>query len=163
MLNIEHAKEDLLREASLLQEKKDLAPSVGPDYFEPGRMEFLDQYLGIFDADTNSLTIRAEAKGLRYEERTPRLDFLSVGDPVQLVREPGNPFNENNIMILSESRENLGNLPAELCNAIAPLADLGYAVMKNAHISYLERIRDRSRYARQGVLFVEFEIIFVGI
>ena len=86
-----------------------------------------------------------------------------MGDPVQLVREPGNPFNENNIMIISESGENLGNLSAELCNAIAPLADLGYAVMKNAHVSYLERIRDRSRYARQGVLFVEFEIIFVGI
>ena len=51
-------------------------------------MENLDQYLGVYDENTKTITLRTESKGLRYEERTPRLDYRSVGDPVQLVREP---------------------------------------------------------------------------
>ncbi len=38
---------------------------------------------------------------------------------------------------------------------MAPLLDAGMLVIRSAHVSYLERIRDRSRYARQGVLFIE--------
>ncbi len=154
------AKEKLLAAAARLQAKKDLASRVGPDYYEPGNMENLEQYLGEYDAGAETLTLRTEAKGLRYEERTPRLDHLSVGDPVQLVREPDNPFNSNNIMILSEAGESLGNLSAELCNLLAPLLDAGALTITDARVSYLERIRDRSRYARQGVLFVEIRLAF---
>ncbi len=163
MLNANLAKDDLLKAVAGLQEKKELAAAVGPDYYDPGRMENLDQYLGVFDEGTNIITLRTEAKGLRYEERTPRLDHLSVGDPVQLLREPNNPFNENNIMIRSEKGESLGNLSAELCNVIAPLLDSGYAIFKRSTVSYIERIRDRSRYAKQGVLFVEIEILLRGV
>ena len=74
-----------------------------------------------------------------------------------------NTFNENNIMILTEQGESLGSLSAELCNVIAPLVDLGYAAIKSAHVSYIERIRDRSRYAKQGVLFIEVHIALYGI
>ena len=126
-------------------------------------MENLDQYLGVYDEASNTITLRAEAKGLRYEERTPRLDYLSIGDPVRLTREPGNPINENNIMILSEQGESLGNLSSELCNVISPLMDLGYLAIKDSHVSYIERIRDRSRYARQGILFIELIISLRGI
>ena len=163
MLNINLAKTDLLNAVSRLQEKKELAKNIGPDYYDPGNMENLDQYLGEYDEATNTITLRTESKGLRYEERTPRLDYLSVGDSVQLIREPSNPFNENNIMILSEQGESLGSLSAELCNVIAPLMDLGYAAIKSASVSYIERIRDRSRYAKQGVLFVEVHIALYGI
>ncbi len=163
MLNINLAKTDLLNAVSRLQEKKELAENIGPDYYDPGNMENLDQYLGEYDEATNTITLRTESKGLRYEERTPRLDYLSVGDSVQLIREPSNPFNENNIMILSEQGESLGSLSAELCNVIAPLMDLGYAAIKSASVSYIERIRDRSRYAKQGVLFVEVHIALYGI
>lgn len=31
-------------------------------------------------------------------------------------------------------------------------------IIKDAYVSYLERISERSRYAKQGVLFVEFQI-----
>ena len=160
MLNIELAKKDLLNEIAKLQSKKELSANVGPDYYEPGNMEYLDQYLGVYDESAKTIMLRTEAKGLRYDERTPRLDYLSISDPVQLVREPGNPFNENNIAILSESGESLGNLSAELCNVISPLMDLGYIMIRDAHVSYVERIRDRSRYARQGILFVEVELNF---
>lgn len=163
MLNIVLAKEDLLSAVAQIQEKKDLSEHVGADYYEPGKMENLDQYLGVYDENTNTITLRTEAKGLRYEERTPRLDYLSVGDPVQLEREPTNSFNANNIMILSDSGESLGNLSADLCNVISPLLDLGYLTIHDEHITYIERIRERSRYARQGVLFIQFQIQFHGI
>ena len=162
-MNTELAKEELLAEIGKLQEKKDLAAKVGPDYYEPGRMQNLDQYLGEYDQEDGVITIRTESKGLRYEDRTPRLELLSVGDPVSLVREPNNPFNENNIMILTEKGESLGNLSASLCNVIAPLWDLGYLEVAASKVSYLERIRERSRYAKQGVLFVEIVLRFRGI
>ena len=158
MINTESARKALLDAVAGLQEKKELAASVGPDWYEPGMMENLEQYLGRYDESSHILTLRTESKGLRYDDRTPRLDYLSVGDRVSLVRDPDNPFNTNNIMILSENGEDLGNLPAELCNVIAPLWDSGELTVQSAQVSYLERIRDRSRYARQGVLFVEIRM-----
>jgi hypothetical protein len=155
MTNSDFSKTALSEAVVKLQEKKELAASVGPDWYEPGRMENLDQYLGLFNESTQTITLRTESKGLRYDERTPRLDYLSIGDPVQLVREPENPFNSNNIRILSENGEDLGNMSADLCNAIAPLLDAGSLFIRSSSVSYIERIRDRSRYARQGVLFVE--------
>lgn len=158
MLDIQLAKEELLNTVNEYQKKKDRADQIGPDYYEPGEMEYLDQYLSVYDESRNMISIQTEAKGLRYEDRTPRLDFLAVGDPLEIVREPDNPFNENNFMILSEKEESLGNLPAELCNVLAPLVDLGYAEIRNPHVCFVERIRDRSRYAKQGVLFVSMEV-----
>lgn len=46
---------------------------------------------------------------------------------------------------------------------ISPLMDLGYLAIKDSHVSYIERIRDRSRYARQGILFIELIISLRGI
>ena len=158
MMNLELAKEALLAAVAQLQEKKELAASVGPDWYEPGMMENLEQYLGVYDENSRTVTLRTDSKGLRYDERTPRLDYLSVGDPVRLVREPDNPYNPNNIRFLSEDGEDLGTPSAALCNVIAPLWDSGELTVISAQVSYLERIRDRSRYARQGVLFVEIRM-----
>ena len=163
MPDLANVKDDLLYVVHQLEEKRELSGKVGPDYYEPGKMEFLDKYLGIYDEQSNTITLRTDVKGLRYEDRTPRLDSLAVGDIIQLVREPDNDYNENNITVLSERGDNLGNLPADLCDVISPLMDLGYAVIKNAHASYIERISERSRYARQGVLFIEFQIVMMGI
>mgnify|MGYP001048962699 FL=1 len=55
------------------------------------------------------------------------------------------------------------NLSADLCNVISPLLDLGYLTIHDAHITYIERIRERSRYARQGVLFIQFQVQLHGI
>ena len=157
MIHFDERKEALRQAVAALQAKKELASAVGPDWYAPGRMENLEQYLGEFD-ESGRITLRTESKGLRYDERTPRLDYLTVGDPVRLVREPDNPFNTNNIRFLSEDGEDLGTPSAALCNVIAPLWDSGALTVLSARVSYLEHIRDRSRYARQGVLFVEIRM-----
>ena len=76
---------------------------------------------------------------------------------VNIVRDPDNRFNSNNFLVTGNGGENLGTLSAQLCNALAPAYDAGAVCITNAEISYLERIRDRSRYAKQGVLFVRME------
>lgn len=158
MIEINEAKAKLIYVIEKLQEKKSLSETVGEDYYDPGNMEYLDKYLGEFDPTTNNANLRVEAKGLRYEGRTERLDKLKVGDSVKLVRDPGNIYNSNNFIINNKENNSIGNLPAELCNAIAPLFDSGNLKMVSSRVSYVERLRDRSRYATQGVLFIEIKL-----
>ena len=157
MTDIVASKKDLLEFVSFLNQKFELSKTVEPDYFEPGMMENLDQYKGEYDESNNMITLRVDAKGLRYDNRTQNLERLSVGEPVDIVRESGNLYNSNNFMIKNKNYS-LGNLPAELCNALAPLYDSGYATVLSAEVSYIEKLRDRSRYAKQGILFVELHI-----
>ncbi len=148
------SKQDLLTEINKLAHKFQLSSEIPDDYFEPGMMENLDQYYGSYDETTNTIILKTEIRGLRYEGRTPRLERLSVGDSVAVVREESNIYNSNNFMVNTTDGKSLGNMPAELCNVIAPLYDMGYLTIDNQAVSYLEKLQDRSRYAKQGVLFI---------
>ena len=156
-------KEELITLVAHYGKKYELSKEVGPDYYEPGMMENLDQYFGAYDEATRRLTIKCEAKGLRYDNRTTNLEQVSVGDQVRIVRERNNAFNSNNFEITTIGNASLGYLPADLCNALAPLYDAGCADIISTRISYIERISQRSRYARQGVLFIEIVIKFKGL
>ncbi len=153
-MDINSSKQDLLTEINKLAHKFQLSSEIPDDYFEPGMMENLDQYYGSYDEATNTIILKTEVRGLRYEGRTPRLESLSVGDPVAVVREESNIYNSNNFMVNTTDGKSLGNMPAELCNVIAPLYDMGYLTIDNPTVSYLEKLQDRSRYAKQGVLFI---------
>ena len=50
-------------------------------------------------------------------------------------------------------------MPAELCNAIAPLYDSGNLVFEYSRTSFVEPISKRSRHAKQAVLFVELKMV----
>ena len=140
-----------------------LSKTVGPDYYEPGMMENLDQYLGEYDEDRKRIMIRCESKGLRYENRTQNLERITVGQSVQILRDHNNVFNSNNFAINSENDASLGYLPAELCNAMGPLYDAGCLEICSAQAAYIEQLAERSRYAKQGVLFVEMVLQLKGI
>lgn len=157
-MNKKEMLDGLLSELEKLNHKKELAQTLPMDWFEPGMMENLDQYEGTYAESGSRVILKTEVKGLRYENRSPRLDRMAVGDPVKVLRDPDNPYNPNNFTIANEFGENLGNLPAELCNALAPLIDSGIAEFIDTRVSYLEKILERSRYAKQGVLFLRIEI-----
>lgn len=157
------AKEKLLNIVEQLNEKYIMSKSITEDYFEPGMMENLEQYKGEYDKENNTIILRTEVKGLRYDNRTTNLEKISIDDSVLLVREENNPYNYNNFAINSIENKSLGNLPAELCNALSPLYDLGYAKIISTTVSYIEKIKERSRYAKQGILFVEIKILLRGI
>lgn len=148
-------KASLLREAEKLHRRLELSKTVGPDWYEPGQMEFLDQSEGFWDETNGTLLLRFESRGTRYDGRTELIERLSVGTPIKVRRDPENPYNPNNFVLETENGEDAGNMPAELCNAIAPLYDAGRLSFERAAVSYAEPISIRSRYAQQGVLFVE--------
>lgn len=151
-------KQDLIIEINKLAHKFELSSVIPDDYFEPGMMESLDQYYGSYDETAQTIILKTEVKGLRYEGRTSRLEKISVGDPVNVVRERSNIYNPNNYMVNTMDGKSLGNMPAELCDAIAPLYDAGYLTIDSSTVSYLEKIQDRSRYAKQGVLFIKLTL-----
>ena len=103
----------------------------------------------------HSLLLRFEARGTRYEGRTEQIESVHVGDSLKIVREPDNSFNANNFRILTAQGRNVGNMPAELCNVIAPLFDEGSLLIDSAAVSFVEPISRRSRHAKQAILFVE--------
>lgn len=151
-------KNELLNIVNEYNKRYELSRNIPADYFEPGLMENLDQYHGTYDTETNTVIIRFGVKGLRYDNRTHNIETLSVGDNVSIIRENDNSYNTNNFTVKNLSHSSLGNLPKELCNALAPLYDNGNAVIVLSKVSYIEKIRARSRYAVQGVLFLELQI-----
>ena len=149
--------ENLKTEIDKLHKKYELSKSITPDYFEPGMMEYLDKYEGLFDEVTKNITIRFDARGTRYDGRTEYIERVKIGDTIIVVRDTKNQFNPNNFALLTAKGRSVGNMPAELCNAIAPLYDSGQLMIKKATASYVEPISKRHRYAKQAVLFVELK------
>lgn len=121
----EEQKQALFEEMNKLHERTELSKTVGPDYYEPGMMEYLDQSDGSYDSHSHELCLRFEARGTRYAGRTERIEHVHVGDLIQIVRDPNNPYNANNFVLHTAKGQDVGNMPAELCNAIAPLYDNG--------------------------------------
>jgi hypothetical protein len=145
----------LLQEIKKLNDRFELSKIVGADYYEPGMMEYLDKSFGTYNADTGDFVIRFESRGTRYDGRTEQIEKVKVGDEIKIVRDAENEFNSNNFMLITERNKNVGNMPAELCNVIAPLFDIGLLKFQNSSVSFVEPISKRNRHANQAVLFVE--------
>ena len=144
-------------EAAKLYHRFALSKNISPDYFEPGMMEYLDKSYGLFDENTGAFLLRFESKGTRYGDRTEQIENLSVGDPIVIVRDPENEYNNNNFILTASEGHDVGNMPAELCNVIAPLYDAGMLEIEGSKVSFVEAISKRNRYAKQAILFVEME------
>ncbi|MBQ8167323.1 MAG: hypothetical protein IJZ96_09860, partial [Lachnospiraceae bacterium] len=86
---------------------------------------------------------------------TEVIEKVNVGDWIKVVRDSANQFNSNNFRLLTEKGYDLGNMPAEICNAIAPLYDSGELIINQSKVSFVEPISKRSRYAKQAILFIE--------
>ncbi len=155
MNSYEEQKELLLEEIAKLHSRHKLALEVGPDYFEPGMMEYSEQFDGKWDETTGVATLRFESRGTRYNGRTELIEMVHVGDVIQITRDQENEYNQNNFLLLTEKGKDVGNMPAELCNVVAPLYDEGCLMIEGATVSFVEPISRRSRYAKQAVLFVE--------
>lgn len=125
--------ESLLLEVNKLHARKELSQTVGVDFFEPGMMEYLDQSEGLFDIETGEVLLRFEVKGTRYEGRTEQIEKVQLYDEVLVRRDENNSYNANNFELLTSIGKSLGNMPAELCNAIAPLYDSGELRLQKAH------------------------------
>ena len=155
---IQEQKENLLVEIHKLHQRHELAGAVGEDYFEPGMMEYLEQSEGIFDETNGEILLRFEVKGTRYEGRTEQIEKVQTEDPIRIERDRENHYNSNNFVILTAKGKNLGNMPAQLCNVIAPLFDDGNLTFVQSEVSFVEPISKRSRHAKQAILFVQLRM-----
>lgn len=153
---------NMIREITVLRERHESAARYTPDFFEPGMIAHPEQWDGSFDPQTGRAVIRFESRGTRYDGRTEQIETVHVGDPLEIVRDWENPYNSNNFMIYTRHGQDVGNLPAELCNAIAPLWDRQLLRLEEAKVSFVEPISHRSRHARQAVLFVELTLTLLS-
>ena len=145
----------LINELEKLHHRLEFSQTVTPEYFEPGMMEYLDKSDGTYDPQTGGIMLRFEAKGTRYDGRTEIIEKMKSGDTITVLRDRENPYNSNNFTMVNGRGSNVGNMPMELCNAIAPLYDSGMLVFENAFASFVDPITQRSRHAKQAMLFVE--------
>ena len=150
--------ENLLSEVEKLHHRHELAGTVGPDYFEPGMMEYLEYSDGIYNESSGEIILSFESRGTRYEGRTEQIEKVKEGDEIRIVRDESNPYNYNNFRLLTRKGKDVGNMPAELCNALAPLHDAGKAEITEASASYVEPLSKRNRHAKQAVLFVRMKL-----
>lgn len=157
MFDFERQKAILLCVVDQLHQRHELSETVSEDYYEPGMMEYLEESDGYYNECDGQLLIRFEVKGTRYEGRTEQIEQIKRGDLVRMERDVGNPYNHNNFRLLTEKGRDVGNVPAELCNAIAPLYDAGKFCIKRVHVTHVEPISKRSRYAQKAILFVELD------
>ena len=151
----EERKELLLTEMAKLHARYELSKDMGPDFFEPGMMEYPEQSDGSWDEVTGELILRFESKGTRYDGRTEQIEKVKAGDVIRITRDPENAYNPNNFLLFTEKGKDVGNMPAELCNVVAPLFDAGNLVIESASASFVDPISKRSRHAKQAILFVE--------
>ena len=151
-------KEHLLKEAAKLHNRNEMAKNIGPDFFEPGMMEYPEQSDSCYEESTGRLMLRFESRGTRYDGRTEQIEKVKVGDTILITRDSENIYNSNNFLLLTEKGKDVGNMPAELCNAIAPLYDGGSLVIEEAKVSFVDPISKRNRHAKQAILFVEMHV-----
>lgn len=119
--------------------------------------EAIDKRTGFsFNERTNLAEICIEVVGTQYEGRSGRIENISVGDSVNLVREPQNEYNTNNISVQNKAGQSLGNLPADLANVLSPLLDAGEAKIEQAKASFVEPLSKRSARAKKAILYVSF-------
>ena len=158
MDNYYDMKEQLFSEAEKLHKKYELSQNMAPDFFEPIMLEYLDKFDGVVDKEKGEVMLSFDSRGTRYDGRTEQIENVRCGEEITIVRDPENRFNPNNFMLFTAKGVNVGNMPAELCNVIAPLYDAEMISFINVKVSFVDPISKRSRYAKQATLFVELSI-----
>lgn len=134
--------------------------NIPSNYFEPGKMENLDQYEGLIDEKNKIITLKTPIKGLKYNDRSKVVEFLNNGDNVVIERDELNQYNSNNFVVKTIKMKEIGYLDASLCNSLAPLFDNNLITIVESSISYLERLSERSRYAVQAIVFIKLILKF---
>ena len=152
-MSLDH-KEKFISELNALRGRKQFFVSITPDYYEPGYMEFMDQYDGEYYPETGKFNMSFEVRGVKYEGRMERIEFLHQGDSVQMVRDLENESNPNRIRVLTLKGKDIGLVPEELSNSMAPLLDEGAISFSDVAIQYVEPISQRNRNAVKPILFV---------
>lgn len=91
-----------------------------------------------------------ELSGTKYEGRSARIENVKVGDIVQLVREPDNPYDSNAIDVRNAAGS-LGHIPSDIAELLAKRLDSG-AVTAKAVVTEVLPKSQRGKGAKKAVL-----------
>lgn len=151
-------KEQLLIEIEKLHQIQESAKNSMPDPFEPDTMKnYSEEWDACYEENNGKILMSFEVQGTRYEGRTENIERIELGEAIEIIRDKTNAYNQNNFAIRDERGYDLGNMPAELCNAMAPLYDEGVLKIEKASVSYVEPLSQRRRYAKKAILYVKLE------
>jgi hypothetical protein len=100
-----------------------------------------------------------ELAGTQYDGRNDRIEHVSVGDQLELVREPENIYDKNAIDVQNESGS-LGHLPRDVVASLAALLDMG-AVSCTATVYEVLPLSKRSSKAKKAILKVRLTYTLV--
>jgi hypothetical protein len=78
-------------------------------------------------------------EGTFLPDRQERIDRLSPGDPIRLVREPKNRYDRNAIVVLGPTDDVIGYVPAPIAGWMAPILD----VLGGEHDGVVDQIGNR--------------------
>lgn len=143
-----------------------ISSGISEEKPKPKTLEVLtDIKAGIFDRDISfdgfldfkhgELVINFSAAGTQYDGRTENIENVKTGDLIQVIRDPENEYNSNNFRLFTGTGEDVGNMPAEICNVLAPHYDHGRLFFSNVKASYVEPRSKRGKLAMTGILFIE--------
>lgn len=113
-----------------------------------------------YDDKTNTAKIKTEVVGTMYEGRSQRIENISFGDSVKLVRDPDNEYDSNCISVQNLSGESLGNIETFLASNLSTYLDRGDIELCDITVSYVEPLSKRSKHAKKALLEISFLIKF---
>ena len=133
----------------------------GEEHRDPSMTEIrvLDTYWSDHCRHTTFSTELTQVKFDEGDYKTPIVDtynrYLSDREVLYKGRDDKFVCLMDLALMAMKKLKSEGKLPAELCNVIAPLYDAGYLTIEKSTVSFIEKIGERSRYAMQGILFIE--------
>jgi hypothetical protein len=98
-----------------------------------------------------------ELAGTQYEGRIGRIEKVSVGDTVSLVREPNNKYDANAIDV-QNAEGSLGHLSADACAILAPLLD-NDGITYTAKIDSVTPLSKRSNRCKNALISIHIDAI----
>ena len=90
-----------------------------------------------YDRVQGELFLEFEAKGTMYNDVYENVKHVKVGDTIRIIRDPENKYNHNNFRLENSLGESVGNMPAKLCNALAPFYDNDEIILDDATASHV--------------------------
>ena len=154
---VRHYRREFLAQVERISTGNLIASQYG-DNLMPGLFKGEEHTGASYEEGSGKAVLRVEVMGTGYEGRTPRIETLSEGNRVEIVREPENEYNSNNLGVRNTNGESLGNLSAEISNCLSPLIDDGAATVKKAKVSLVKTMADKGPRAKKADLYVEFEV-----
>lgn len=145
-------KRELLDLIQRIQSVNMLATQYEPGTFARGIGN--DKAYASFNQTSREVFIKTEVQGTQYEGRSARIENIEEGTLVNIIREPENQYNANNLAVQNLAGESLGNISSDVCDILSPMIDAGYLKIKNVSVSYVEPLSKRSARAKKAILYV---------